>query len=100
MNIKPLSNRVVIKSIEKEYKSSSGIIIPDTAKEKPMLREIVAVGPGKLSKAGVIDPTKVTRIVLENAGSVTGLLLMTEAIIVDKPEKEMARMSHAPADLY
>jgi chaperonin GroES len=52
MNIKPLSNRVVIKSIEKEDKSSSGIIIPDTAKEKPMLGEIVAVGPGKLSDDG------------------------------------------------
>jgi chaperonin GroES len=52
MNIKPLSNRVVIKSIEKEDKSSGGIIIPDSAKEKPMLGEIVAVGPGKLSDDG------------------------------------------------
>ena len=52
MNIKPLSNRVVIKSIEKENKSSGGIIIPDSAKEKPMLGEIVAVGPGKMSDDG------------------------------------------------
>ena len=52
MDIKPLSNRVVIKSIEKENKSGGGIIIPDTAKEKPMLGEIVAVGPGKLSDDG------------------------------------------------
>jgi chaperonin GroEL len=50
--------------------------------------------------AGVIDPTKVTRIALENAGSVAGLLLMTEAIIVDKPEKEPVSMPHPPADMY
>ncbi len=50
--------------------------------------------------AGVIDPTKVTRIALENAGSVAGLLLMTEAIIVDKPEKEPMPMPHPPADMY
>jgi chaperonin GroES len=52
MKIKPLSDRVVIKAIEKDIKSSGGIIIPDTAKEKPMLGEIVAIGPGKLSDDG------------------------------------------------
>ena len=52
MNIKPLSNRVVVKAIDKENKSGGGIIIPETAKEKPMLGEIVAVGPGKLSDDG------------------------------------------------
>ena len=41
-----------------------------------------------LVKAGVIDPTKVTRVALENAASVAGLLLMTEATIVEKPEKK------------
>jgi chaperonin GroEL len=41
-----------------------------------------------LMKAGVIDPTKVTRIALENAASVAGLLLMTEATVTDKPEEE------------
>ncbi len=45
---------------------------------------------GDLVKAGVIDPTKVTRVALENAGSVAGLLLMTEATIVEKPEPEKA----------
>ena len=43
---------------------------------------------GDMIKAGVIDPTKVTRVALENAGSVAGLLLMTETTIVDKPEPE------------
>ncbi len=41
-----------------------------------------------LFEAGIIDPTKVTRTALENASSVAGLLLMTEALIADKPEKE------------
>ncbi|MCH8982066.1 chaperonin GroEL, partial [candidate division KSB1 bacterium] len=43
---------------------------------------------GDMIKDGVIDPTKVTRVALENAGSVAGLLLMTETTIVDKPEPE------------
>ncbi len=53
MNIKPLSDRVVVQAIEKDTKSSGGIIIPDTAKEKPMLGEIVAIGPGKMSDDGM-----------------------------------------------
>ncbi len=54
-----------------------------------------------LIKAGVIDPTKVTRIALENAASVAGLLLTTEATIVEKPEKEKAPMPQMPhGDMY
>jgi len=52
MNIRPLSDRVVVKPIELEEKKQSGIIIPDTAKEKPQQGEIVAVGPGKISETG------------------------------------------------
>lgn len=47
VNIKPLSDRVLIKPAEAEEKTSTGIIIPDTAKEKPMEGEVVAVGQGK-----------------------------------------------------
>lgn len=50
MNIKPLGDRVVIKSLPSEEKTKSGIIMPDTAKEKPQEGEIVAVGPGKMEK--------------------------------------------------
>lgn len=46
-NIKPLADRVVIKPVEAEAKTASGIIIPDTAKEKPQRGTVVAVGPGK-----------------------------------------------------
>lgn len=52
MNIKPLADRVVVKPLEAEVKQVGSIIIPDTAKEKPMQGEIVAVGPGKVSDSG------------------------------------------------
>lgn len=48
MNIKPLADRVVVKPIEEEEVTKSGIVLPDTAKEKPQQGEIVAIGPGKL----------------------------------------------------
>jgi len=52
MNIKPLSDRVVIKAEDAEEKTASGIILPDTAKEKPQIGQVVAVGPGKNSESG------------------------------------------------
>ncbi|SHJ76240.1 chaperonin GroES [Geosporobacter subterraneus DSM 17957] len=50
MNIKPLGDRVVIKKLEAEEKTKSGIVLPSQAKEQPQMAEIVAVGPG-----GVVD---------------------------------------------
>lgn len=47
MNVKPLADRVLVQPAEAEEKTASGIIIPDTAKEKPMRGTVVAVGPGK-----------------------------------------------------
>ena len=52
MKIKPLADRVVVKPQEAEEKTASGIILPDTAKEKPQMGEVVAVGPGKISDSG------------------------------------------------
>ena len=52
MNIKPLSDRVVIEPLEAEEKTSGGIYLPDTAKEKPQMGKVVAAGPGKISDAG------------------------------------------------
>ena len=54
MNIKPLSDRVVIKAQEAEEKTAAGIILPDTAKEKPQMGEVVATGPGKTSDSGTV----------------------------------------------
>jgi len=52
VNLKPLADRVVVKSIEKEEMTKSGIYIPDTAKEKPQEGEVLAVGPGRLTDDG------------------------------------------------
>jgi chaperonin GroES len=52
MKIKPLADRILVKPNEAEEKTASGIIIPDTAKEKPMQGEVVAVGQGKVTDAG------------------------------------------------
>jgi chaperonin GroES len=52
MNLKPLADRVIIKPLEAEQKTSGGIIIPDNAKEKPQKGEVVAVGPGKIADNG------------------------------------------------
>lgn len=56
MNLKPLQDRILVKPMEAEEKTSSGIIIPDTAKEKPMKGEIVAVGSGKVTDDGKTVP--------------------------------------------
>ena len=54
MKFRPLHDRVVVKRIDAEEKSSGGIIIPDTAQEKPMEGEVVAVGPGARNEQGQI----------------------------------------------
>ena len=54
MNFRPLQDRVLVRRIEQEEKTSGGIIIPDTAKEKPMEGEIIAVGPGARSEDGTL----------------------------------------------
>ena len=61
MNLKPLSDRVVIKPAPPDEKVQGGIIIPDTAKEKPQKGEIVAVGPGKISDSGDKIPMTVKK---------------------------------------
>jgi chaperonin GroES len=56
MKFRPLHDRVVVRRVEQESKSSGGIIIPDTAKEKPMEGEIIAVGPGGRDESGKLIP--------------------------------------------
>lgn len=52
MKIKPLHDRILVKGLKEEEKTKGGIIIPDSAKEKPMEGEVVAVGPGKMADDG------------------------------------------------
>jgi chaperonin GroES len=56
MKFRPLHDRVVVKRIEAEEKSAGGIIIPDTAKEKPQQGEVIAVGPGGRDETGKLIP--------------------------------------------
>jgi len=59
MNVKPLNDRVLVSRIEEDEETSGGIIIPDTAKEKPQQGNVVAVGPGKLDDKGSRQPMAV-----------------------------------------
>ena len=59
MKFRPLHDRVVVRRVDSDEKTKGGIIIPDTAKEKPMEGEIVAVGPGARSEDGQIHPLDV-----------------------------------------
>ncbi|MDR0307945.1 MAG: co-chaperone GroES [Chitinispirillales bacterium] len=52
MNVKPLADRILVRPLEAEEKTSGGIFIPDNAKEKPQKGEVVAVGPGKTAESG------------------------------------------------
>src|ERR1051325_156793 len=59
MAFRPLHDRVVIRRVDAEEKTSGGIIIPDTAKEKPMEGEVIAVGPGARDESGKVQPLDV-----------------------------------------
>ena len=59
MKFRPLQDRVLIRRVAEEEKTAGGIIIPDTAKEKPMEGEVVAVGPGARSEDGKVHPLDV-----------------------------------------
>jgi chaperonin GroES len=59
MKIRPLQDRLIVKRVEEEEKTKGGIIIPDSAKEKPMEGKVIAVGKGKLLEDGKIHPLDV-----------------------------------------
>ncbi|MFI5143787.1 MAG: co-chaperone GroES [Thermoanaerobaculales bacterium] len=61
MNVRPLNDRVLLRRLEQDEVVKGGIIIPDTAKEKPQEAEVVAVGPGKLDDNGKRVPTEVKK---------------------------------------
>lgn len=61
MKLRPLHDRVIVKRLEEEAKSSGGIIIPDTAKEKPQEGKVIAVGKGKILDNGKVSPMAVKK---------------------------------------
>ena len=61
MNIRPLQDRILVKRIDEDEKSKGGIIIPDTAKEKPQEGKVTAVGKGKANEEGKLQPLDVKK---------------------------------------
>jgi chaperonin GroES len=61
MKMRPLHDRVIVKRIDEEEKTSGGIIIPDAAKEKPQQGKVIAVGKGKLLESGKVNPMAVKK---------------------------------------
>src|SRR5213080_2781218 len=88
MKFRPLHDRVVVKRIDAEEKSRGGIIIPDTAKEKPSQGEVVAVGPGGRDEAGKLIPIdlKVGDRVLFGKWSGTEVKIDGEELLISKDE--------------
>ena len=86
MKFRPLHDRVVLRRLEGEAKTAGGIIIPDTAKEKPMEGEVVAVGPGGRNEKGEIVPmdVKVGDRVLFGKWSGTEVKLDGEELLIVK----------------
>ncbi|MEQ9245164.1 MAG: co-chaperone GroES [Nitratireductor sp.] len=86
MKFRPLHDRVVIRRAEGELKSSGGIIIPDTAKEKPQEGEVIAVGPGSRDDSGKLVPLDVKQgdIVLFGKWSGTEVRIGGEDLIIMK----------------
>ncbi|TMH68339.1 MAG: co-chaperone GroES [Betaproteobacteria bacterium] len=56
MKLRPLHDRIIVKRLEEERKSAGGIVIPDTAAEKPSMGEVIAAGPGKTDDSGKVIP--------------------------------------------
>jgi chaperonin GroES len=92
MKFRPLHDRVVVRRLEEEQKTKSGIIIPDTAKEKPMEGEIVAVGPGARNEKGEIVPldVKAGDRILFGKWSGTEVKLDGEELLIMKESDVMA----------
>ena len=99
MKLRPLHDRVLIKRVEEEEKSKGGIIIPDTAKEKPMEGEVVAAGPGARGDDGKIQPmdVKAGDRVLFGKWSGTEVKLDGEDMIIMKESDIMGVIEHAAA---
>jgi chaperonin GroES len=92
MKLRPLHDRVIIKRLEAETKSAGGIVIPDTATEKPIKGEVVAVGAGKILEDGKVRPigVKAGEKVLFGKYSGTEVKVDGEELLVMREEDLMA----------
>ncbi len=92
MKIRPLHDRIVVKRLEEERKTASGIVIPDTAAEKPDQGEVMAVGKGKVGDDGKVRPldVKVGDKILFGKYSGTTVKIDGEELLVMREEDIMA----------
>jgi chaperonin GroES len=99
MKFRPLHDRVLIRRVESDEKTAGGIIIPDTAKEKPMEGEVVAAGPGARGDDGKLHPLdlKAGDRVLFGKWSGTEVKLDNEELIIMKESDVMGIIEHDAA---
>lgn len=92
LNMRPLHDRVIVKRLEEEKKSLGGIIIPDSAAEKPQKGEVVAVGPGKRTDDGKVHPVDVKKgdVILFGKYSGTEVKVDGQEVIVMREDDIMA----------
>jgi chaperonin GroES len=99
MHFRPLHDRVVVRRLESEEKTKGGIIIPDTAKEKPQEGEIVAVGPGARDESGKVQPldVKAGDRILFGKWSGTEVKIDGEELLIMKESDVMGIIQGVPA---
>ena len=92
MNLKPLNDRVVVKRMEEEQKTAGGIIIPDTAREKPIQGKVLAVGNGKIMEDGsrrALDVKSGDRVLFGRYAG-TEIKVETEELLIMREEDILA----------
>jgi chaperonin GroES len=99
MNLRPLRDRVVLKRLEEQEQKIGGIIIPDTAKEKPQQGKVIAVGNGRINDEGTVMPldVKVGDTVLFGKYSGTEIKLEGEEFLIVREEEILGIIEGAPA---
>ena len=99
MSFRPLHDRILVRRVESEEKTKGGIIIPDTAKEKPQEGEVIAVGPGARNDAGQVQPldVKAGDRILFGKWSGTEIKINGEDLLIMK-ESDVMGVIEAPAE--
>ena len=96
VNIKPLEDRIVVKPLDAEQTTASGLVIPDTAKEKPQEGEVLAVGPGRFNEDGderiPMDVTVGDKVIYSKYGGTEVKYAGEEYLILSAPRRARCRL--------
>ena len=99
MDLQPLGDRIIVEVLEEEETTSSGIVLPDTAKEKPQRGRVLAVGPGARNDKGELVPMEVAagdEIIFSKYGG-TEIKLGADEILVLRESDVLAKVTSSPA---